>query len=581
MAKYATIRRGCARLLGSLLLTPLLLTTASCSDWDDHYDADTQLLDSQKGSLWENISKKGELSQFASLLQQTGYGDVLNQPQTYTVWAPANNSFDYESLRSTNQERLVREFVENHIARNLYPASGNVDQKVLMLNDKMMHFQGAGSYHIQDVNVSQANVSAGNGTLHVLQSQIPFLPNIYESLNNETYPIDSISDFYHKYDISVLNTAKSVPGPTKNGEITYLDSIIEKDNSLYYQFNAYINREDSNYTMLLPTNEAWLKAKNAVSQYYNYVESFDVNDSVASMSKGHITRARINAEYLRDSLVQHFLLDNLTYNNNIYDNTGLKTLQAGETLQCDSLTSTTFAKLYSTDAAALFQDAQRVDKSNGAVWVADSLNIPHWTTWCPELRQEAESNLLLAGVFNGSYEQRVVNATAQNPAITGAISSRRYLEISPASSSSNPEVAFYLRGVRSATYNVYVVTVPANITNANRDTLPNRLIVTMCYAKANGALDEMRMRSPVTNSNVHLTNPSKIDTLCLGEFTFPTAYYGLGSSSQPYYPYIRLRSNVTNAQSASYDRTLRIDRIILRPKMLDEYLQAHPDYKYN
>jgi hypothetical protein len=333
--------------------------------------------------------------------------------------------------------------------------------------------------------------------------------------------------------------------------------------------------------MILPTNDAWFKAKNAVTQYYNYVESFDINDSVASMSKGHVTRTRINAQYLRDSLVQHFLLNNLFFNNNIYDNTGLKTLQVGETLSCDSLTSTTFDKLYTEDAAALFQNAQRVDKSNGAVWVTDSLNIPHWTSWCPELRQEAENSALLAGVFNGSYEQRVVNASAQNPEVTGTISSRRYLEISPASSSSNPEVAFYLRGVRSATYNVYVVTVPANISNANRDTLPNRLIVTMCYAKANGALDEMRMRSPITNSNVHLTNPSKIDTLCVGEITFPIAYYGLGSNNQPFYPYLRLRSNVTNAQAASYDRTLRIDRIILRPKILDEYLKDHPDYKYN
>jgi len=60
----------------------------SCSDWDDHYEADNTILDSQQATLWENISKNANLSQFASLLKKAGYDEVLNASQTYTVWLP-------------------------------------------------------------------------------------------------------------------------------------------------------------------------------------------------------------------------------------------------------------------------------------------------------------------------------------------------------------------------------------------------------------------------------------------------------------------------------------------------------------
>jgi hypothetical protein len=55
------------------------------------------------------------------------------------------------------------------------------------------------------------------------------------------------------------------------------------------------------------------------------------------------------------------------------------------------------------------------------------------------------------------------------------------------------------------------------------------------------------------------------------------AYYGTGN----YYPYLRINSAVRNAQRLQYDRTMRIDCLILRPKELDNYLKEHPDYKYD
>jgi hypothetical protein len=72
-----------------------------------------------------------------------------------------------------------------------------------------------------------------------------------------------------------------------------------------------------------------------------------------------------------------------------------------------------------------------------------------------------------------------------------------------------------------------------------------------------------------------------VDTLYLGDFEFPTAYMGLATSDKPYYPYVTIRSFVSGSMGALYDRTLRIDCVIFRPKELDTYMKEHPGYKYD
>jgi uncharacterized surface protein with fasciclin (FAS1) repeats len=556
----------------------------ACTDWGDHYDADTSVMASQQATLWDNIDSNPGLSQFASLVKQTGYDQVLSASQTYTVWAPLNGTFDYEALSADGSDRLLVEFVQNHIARNNYPASGTIAEKIFMLNEKMMNFAGRGSYSIQGIAVEQPNVASSNGVIHTLNGKIPFLQNIYESLNNKIFAIDSVSDYFHSYDTERLNEELSVPGPTLNGEITYLDSIFDKYNELFSRYRSYINREDSNYTMIVPTNEAWRKAKAVISEMYNYVPQFEFMENTSTGSDKKVTTVKLkDAAKLKESIVNMMLVRDLFYNNNLYDNKRLGSLQTGQTLQCDSLCSTTSSKIYTDDAARLLEGASRIDKSNGAVWITDSLCMRTWTSWNPEIVQQAESNSMLANVFNVAGDPRRVYIMpgAQNPAVPGRISGSRYLEAQPSASNTNPEVDFYLSSVRSAEYSVYVVFVPANITNADRETLPHRMIITMGYADEKGKSQEQRMRNPADGTTYFSNDPTRIDTLYLGDFTFPVAYVGTGGSSQEYSPYLRIRSSVTNALSAQYDRTLRIDCIILRPKNLDIYLKENPGYRYD
>ena len=230
------------------ILAPLTLggigggLLTSCTDWNDHYDAGTALSDSQQASLLENITKNPNLTQFASLLTKSGFDQQLVSSQTFTVWAPVNDSFNYNELMTTGNDRLLKQFVKNHVARNNYPASGAMNQKVFMLNEKLMHFQGDGQgYNIQGIalNAGQQNIGSNNGMLHLISGKIPYLPNIYESLNNEQFALDSISEYYHQYDVRKLDEQRSVPGPIVDGEQTYLDSIFNESNSLYHTFRSY------------------------------------------------------------------------------------------------------------------------------------------------------------------------------------------------------------------------------------------------------------------------------------------------------------------------------------------------------
>ncbi|MBQ3754406.1 MAG: fasciclin domain-containing protein [Prevotella sp.] len=556
------------------------LALAACADWNDHYDADTSLLDTQHATLWQNILQNENLSQFASLLKKAGYDEVLNATQTYTVWAPVNGTFDYETLASLSSDRLVKEFVENHIARNNYPASGAVDQRVYTLNEKLMLFSGAGSYVIQGIGIDKANVATGNGTIHTLKGKIPFVQNIYESLNNYEYPIDSISAYIHSYDVRKLNEQKSVQGPTLNGEITYLDSIFDEHNDLFLRYFAYINREDSNYSMIVPTNEAWNRAKATISKYFHYVPSFEFMENTSTTERKKVDVKIRDVKYLQDSIVNQMLTAGLFFNNNMYDNRQLDAPDAATNFHCDSLYSTLTVKLYSEDASRLLENTRRIAKSNGWVWLTDdSLRMRTWTVWNPELRIEAENRAVIASAVNVANEnepQRIyVTPGTQNPEVTGHLSSNAYLDVQPISQSTNPGVVFYFPEIRSTTYSIYVVTVPANITNPRNATKPYRFSATMGFADASGK-NQDGDRSWVAES-AFVSDSAQVDTIYLGDFTFPISYYGTGD----YYPYLRINSAVTSRERANYDRNLRIDCLILRPKELDDYLKLHPDYKYD
>ena len=73
-------------------------TVISCTEFSDYNEARTDAQASGNQTLWENIRQNSQLSEFAALIQKSGFDKELSQTQYYTVWAPLNNTFDAASL---------------------------------------------------------------------------------------------------------------------------------------------------------------------------------------------------------------------------------------------------------------------------------------------------------------------------------------------------------------------------------------------------------------------------------------------------------------------------------------------------
>ena len=99
---------------------------------------------------------------------------MINSPQTFTIWAPVNGTFDYQRLSNLSKEKLIKEFIENHIARFSFPASGSINKNVYMLNKKMALFSGSGSYSLNGIAIEKPNQESKNGILHTMSGQLPF-----------------------------------------------------------------------------------------------------------------------------------------------------------------------------------------------------------------------------------------------------------------------------------------------------------------------------------------------------------------------------------------------------------------------
>ena len=122
----------------AFLATGALFT--ACSDWDDHYDAGKAVEGTATSTIWENISSNVNLSQFADLIRKTGYDDVLNTSQTFTVWAPLNGTFDYDDLGYGHQHEILADDCGDFLIRRsdgviAYQLAVVVDDSLMGVNE--------------------------------------------------------------------------------------------------------------------------------------------------------------------------------------------------------------------------------------------------------------------------------------------------------------------------------------------------------------------------------------------------------------------------------------------------------------
>ena len=309
------------------MIVAAMFAATSCSDFSDYNETPSTGNMSADKTLWENISQNENLSDFAALVKKAGFDAALSQSHFYTVWAPANGTFDAQALMAEDSTKVLKEFVKNHIADYNHVISGAIDERIKVLNEKSYDFVGDGSYTYDGLNITTLNQPSINGIMHILNGAAQFYPNIYEQATSATgLDIDSVVNFFKRYEIQTLDTKNSVLGPTVNGKQTYIDSVMIVTNTAFDMLHAKVSKEDSSYTMLAPTNEAWVAQYNKVKKYYNYIATTSAQDmaEATSTSSAPTSKVTIDPAYQSDSMAVLGVVGCLLYNNNNYYNDWLK-----------------------------------------------------------------------------------------------------------------------------------------------------------------------------------------------------------------------------------------------------------------
>jgi len=548
--------------IGVMITAAMAIGAVSCSDFDDYNTVknDGGSAAATAGqTLWENISSDSQLSDFASIIKKVGFDDELNSATFYTVWAPLNGTYDAASLLASDDETVLKQFVKNHIASYNYPATGTIDERIHTLNLKSYDFTGSGAYTYAGIGLAQANIPSSNGVMHTLNGYAAFYPNIYEyfSLGED---IDSVGAFVNHYEITELDEESSIIGPVVNGRQTYIDSVMVTSNTLISQLGARISNEDSSYTAVIPNNEAWIEAYNRIKPYYKYATTTNCQQLADNDTKISTVTATVDPVYMQDSMTKRKLVEYMFFSNNDDYN---KWIENPSAVNNDTIRTTRRAKLSQPDRI-LDRIVNKVTMSNGYACIVDSLAHFSWETYAPELTISATRNE--ARVLRGSVKNTYVNDPDQSMVDTKGYS-MSYLLVEPNSASALPELDIYLPEVLSTEYNLYCVVVPADVSLSDTisEVKPTSLKFELSYATASGAIASKVL-------GTYENDTAKVDTMYIGNFTFPVAYKGLGDGYQPNIkmtiPYTMFNKTAMN----TYTRQLRIAAIILRPVEYDAYL---------
>jgi uncharacterized surface protein with fasciclin (FAS1) repeats len=586
-----------------LLIAPFIALASACSDYDDWNTVQTDSNPSAEQTLWENITSQSQLLDFTKVLRKAGLEQTLSANRYYTVWAPLDGSFDVDSVLNCSDNAILQQFINNHIAEYNHLAKGNLYEKVRTLNKKSYEFMmsnGKYTYNSQELVSNLYNLPNSNGTLHIINGESEFLPNGLEALNM-IEGVDTIADYILLFNDTVLDTRNSVPGPVVNGKQTYLDSVFTTSNTLTTRLRARIESEDSTYSILLPTNDAYTKQYNTIRPFYRMLDGLkcEVYDEASNNFVSQtITASTVGMDmsFLADSLAKRQIVDNLFYSNNNKYNMHLVKPEAenfNDTVVC------TVRNYFSNGDELFSPDYIRYTEklSNGYAFVVDTLAFKPWETYnqpagangTRPCRLAAQQSYNSVYMNEDEYDHNLVNLEPGQSLSFGW---------TVATSQGKPEADYYIQGLVATTYNIYAVIPPADVDLRDTITKVKPNLINFTY---NGYYTDEKGRAQYGNiafknerydgeavvkggtaklQDIDFVNDtSKVDTMYLGQITIPYCYNGLGV-----YPNIKITNSgrinaLRPAILENYTRDIRICSILFRPLDYEAYLQEQNNVK--
>ncbi|MDR1810839.1 MAG: fasciclin domain-containing protein [Prevotella sp.] len=420
---------------------------ASCSDKDEHYDVSSEV--SGRISLWEMISQQPEISTFASLLQRYSYDKILSGKEVYTVWAPQNDALaDIDPEDSLAVTRMII----THIARASHPATGSISAspEVYMLNAKKLQFLRTGddSYTLDGVPLQSKNRAAKNGVLHTLDGRVSFFPNIWQTMEEADF--ESIRNYLYAF-----SKREFVPGSStqidynEDGMIVY-DSIFDIRNEMWSVARGakgigWLNNEDSIYTMILPTNQAW---QETYERYYPLFKPDPYYTNPDSIQ-------HLNTQY---SIVQDLVFRGAITSPSSY---GVN----------DSIVSTRGAVI--KNPSRIFEGSVQRRTSNGWVYATSQLRYDMTDTYVKPIRIEAEQSKIW---HNETSDQGYLayQYMPDNPAVSNG--GFLYIRDNGTSSATQPSVSIEIPGLLATKYDISVsFLAPVDVNPSSIDTTVTRV----------------------------------------------------------------------------------------------------------
>ena len=257
----------------------LALAFTSCSDFNDYNSVPTDTSNPKADkTLLANIQENANLKDFVSIINKAKYAENLNASQCYTLWAPLDGTYDASKILALDSVKIVDRFINMHLAQFSHPVSGIVDETIISLNDKHHSFTNLKGVLFDNLQIKDANIPSTNGLIHTISGASEYHPNIYQYMD-EVKGCDSLVMHVHQYDETYIDKKKSIEGPMVKGQQTYLDTVLAKQNTLIASImKADIQDEDSSYTVLFPTNDAWQEAKDRIKPLYKYISPVNYMD---------------------------------------------------------------------------------------------------------------------------------------------------------------------------------------------------------------------------------------------------------------------------------------------------------------
>ena len=569
----------------------------SCADYSDYNTVPEDAQPGANKTLWENISNDGQLTKFAALARKCNFSEALNSPRFYTVWAPVDDAIsdaEYNRFLSSDSATIVKQFMQHHVTEYNYPVSAALEgSTIITLNAKHHPFTQTS---FDGFPYAAINMPSNNGVMHKINGMSEFYYNLYENIDN-LEGCESLKEYIQRYDEFYLDVNASVIGPLVDGKQTYLDSVLKKRNNVIRSImRADLEDEDSTYCMLVPNDQAWSEAYAAINPCYNYIKKLDYMDlqkktTVASSTNATTAKADKAAEAsdeLQDSLTCRNIVQNLVFSNWYRGNQPL--FGNYSAVVPDSAYSTSGRYLTHIENVLAHTVATN-EMSNGMTRTIDKLTFHPWETYNPVISTVYPDATLKVTKLT-SHNIPLDNLAGRDSLFSKVPRMFRqwlfpqnsrffsYVAVDSANidgTTGKPEFCFALNGVRSTTYHIYVVTVPAQVEEPLADVKPYYLRFYLSWTDAankqqftvlpQGAKSSIEITTDNGNSTATLTcvgDPGRVNVLDLGEFTFPACYYGLDA-----YPSLMMMHTKTYTSSANrkkYDQQMRVAGVYLVPK---------------